>query len=230
MEIPDLYNNIYKKYKLINSILSLNLDKWWRKKLVLELKKLNPSPKTICDIGTGTGDLIEILAKNFSNSKIKGIDANIKMLEIALENIKLKNVEFIKSDLTNMPFNGCSFDCITISFATRNVYFSKNFEKIIREINRVLKKDGIFIGVEIINHNNKFLNFFSKLYINTVIFLINLIDPSSKLAYNFLKNSIFNFDLESFKKIMIKNFGNITIKRIFPGNIIIHISKKLFDN
>jgi len=226
MNIVDLYNGIYKQYRTINLILSLGLDKWWRKNLIKELKQIKPLPETICDICAGTGDLTEILAYEFSKSIIKAVDANPNMLELAIKKNKFNNVEFIKSNIKKLPFEDNLFDCVTISFATRNIYFSNEFDEIIKEINRVLKNGGIFIGVEIINHPSKIINFFSKIYIKFAISLINKINPTISTSYNFLKNSIFKFDLKKFKDILIKNIGNIKIKYVFPGNIIIHISQK----
>ena len=225
--LSKLYDNIYKRYRTVNSILSIGLDSYWRKQLIKELKKINPSPKKICDICSGTGDLTELLAENFKKSHIIAIDANEKMLEIATQKIHYKNVEFIKSDIRKIPFDDNTFDCVTISFATRNIYFSSKFDKIIKEIKRILKTNGVFIGVDVITHPNKIINLFSKTYIEIAIFLINFINPSYTSSYNFLKNSIFSFKLKNFEKIITENFGNFKIKRILPGNILIHISRKL---
>ena len=60
-QIVDMFNNIAPKYDFLNHILSLNIDKIWRRKAIKEIKK--NSPRTILDIATGTGDFAILSAK-----------------------------------------------------------------------------------------------------------------------------------------------------------------------
>ena len=66
-QIVDMFNNIAPKYDFLNHILSLNIDKIWRRKAIKEIKK--NSPRTILDIATGTGDFAILSAKKFNRRK-----------------------------------------------------------------------------------------------------------------------------------------------------------------
>ncbi|MBQ4216109.1 MAG: class I SAM-dependent methyltransferase, partial [Bacteroidales bacterium] len=41
-QIVDMFNNIAPKYDFLNHILSLNIDKIWRRKAIKEIKKNSP--------------------------------------------------------------------------------------------------------------------------------------------------------------------------------------------
>lgn len=219
--IVNLYDRIYKHYRIVNSLITLGFDNFWRKRLIKEIKK----PSKICDICCGTGDLTEILVKNFANCDIYGVDANINMLEKAKEN--LRNVKFICSYISEMPFEDNFFDIVTISFATRNLFYSRDFKKSILEIRRILKLGGYFISIETSTYKNIFMNILLKTYLNISINFINLIFPASIKSYNFLKSSITNFNSYEFSK-SLEDFLKIEkIINLSPFPISIIIAKKL---
>lgn len=221
--IIKLYDRIYKHYRLINSVITLGFDSYWRKATISYIKKLNKNPRRICDICCGTGDLTELLSKNFS-CEIIGVDANKNMLDIAKErNIKAR---FILANISNLPFADESFDIITISFATRNLFFSREFNKSMNEIKRVLKKGGFFISLETTMPENMFFKFFFKIYLSFSISVIKFLLPSSKDSYSFLKNSIKDFKVEEFSQKISDEFKEIIIKRLFPKVVAILIAKK----
>lgn len=69
--------------------------------LVDEVRKL--SPKSVVDIGTGSGCIAISVAKNLPNTKVIAIDLSEKALDIAKQNAKFHKVEdqivFLKNDL-----------------------------------------------------------------------------------------------------------------------------------
>ena len=138
-QIVDMFNNIAPKYDFLNHILSLNIDKIWRRKAIKEIKK--NSPRTILDIATGTGDFAILSAKKIPQTeKIVGIDISENMLQYGNEKIAklgLQNkISLIVGDSESMPFEDNSFDAITVGFGVRNF---ENLEKGLSEIYRVLK-------------------------------------------------------------------------------------------
>lgn len=60
-QVADMFNNISKRYDLLNHLLSLNIDKGWRKKVVKMVAA--DEPKLVLDVATGTADLAIALAK-----------------------------------------------------------------------------------------------------------------------------------------------------------------------
>jgi len=220
--IVGLYDKIYSHYRLVNFILTLGLDNWWRRKTVDYIKKISHS--TICDICCGSGDFTKILITKFKEAEITGVDANSNMLEIAKK--RIKNANFINSYISEIPLTNDSFDIVTVSFATRNIFFSDDFLKSITEIKRILKEDGVFISLETTLPDNPISSFLVRIYLNISIGLINLILPESSKSYSFLRSSIKAFKVSDFADKIKPYFKSIEIKVLFPGVVALCIARK----
>ena len=89
-QIIKMFDEISKTYDILNRIISLGIDCFWRRKIYEIIKKFKH--EFILDIATGTGDLIIELSK-LEAKKIIGIDISPKMLEIGVEKLKKKRVK-----------------------------------------------------------------------------------------------------------------------------------------
>ena len=80
-QVRKMFNNIAPKYDLLNRIISLGLDRSWRRKA---LGMLAPyAPKRVLDVATGTGDLaIELLKHVPSVREVLGIDISEEMMRV----------------------------------------------------------------------------------------------------------------------------------------------------
>ncbi|MEF3279381.1 MAG: class I SAM-dependent methyltransferase [Elusimicrobiota bacterium] len=217
--ICKLYDRIYKNYRIINSILTLSLDKYWRKKTVEHIMTIKPSAVRILDICCGTGDLTKLIRKSFPQADIYGIDANVNMLSLAKQ--ELPDVKFVDGYVSDMPFDNDFFDIVVISFASRNLFFACDFKKSVNEVKRVIKPGGFFVSVETALYDNYFLNLAMKIYISFSIGMLNFLMPSSANSYNFLKSSILKFDILKFKSEIEKHFVFMRCRRLFPGSVAI---------
>lgn len=133
--IKKMFDNIATYYDSMNNIISIGTDKLIKKYCI---KILNVSDKSsVLDLCTGTGDLVKIIQKLRPKAKITAVDFSKNMLDIARKQIK--EVEFIEADVTDLPFEGNSFDFITISYGLRNI---QDRARAISEIYRLLKDDG----------------------------------------------------------------------------------------
>lgn len=228
-QIKKMFNNISKKYDLLNHILSLGIDSIWRKKTIFLLKKFyNHSYGNILDIASGTGDMSILLANNFANAKIIGLDISEGMLNIAKKKIlnhKLKkNINFIQGDVENMPFQDNFFDLITLSFGIRNF---DNINLSLQEINRILKSGGYFIILEFSKPDNYLIKILYKLYSKYIIYITKKIVNDS-YAYPYLIESIkyFPYGSNLIKKIVLSNFLHIQTNKLTFGIVSVYIIKK----
>ena len=86
--IRKLFDNIAPEYDRLNHILSLNIDKGWRKKAVCEIVD-KKKPMKILDVACGTADFtIEIAQKVAPGSKVTGVDISEGMMAIGREKIQ----------------------------------------------------------------------------------------------------------------------------------------------
>src|SRR5205085_6086937 len=89
-QVARMFNSISPKYDLLNHVLSVGVDLYWRKKAISRLKALKP--KLILDVATGTGDFaVEALSLN--PDKIIGVDISEGMLDVAREKIREKKLD-----------------------------------------------------------------------------------------------------------------------------------------
>ena len=80
IQIRRMFNNIAPYYDRICHILSFNIDRLWRKRLVELVAERKPT--NIVDIATGTGDVAISMAKKIPTSQIVGIDLSEEMLKL----------------------------------------------------------------------------------------------------------------------------------------------------
>ena len=137
-----IFEKIASRYDLANRVLSLGLDKSWRKRMLDFL----PKKKSMVhlDVATGTGDVI-VLLRSSSNliSKSIGIDKSPKVLMLAEK--KIIRHPFYSSttlkigDGEKLPLDASSVDVATLAFGIRNF---ASVEKGLADLYRVLKKGG----------------------------------------------------------------------------------------
>lgn len=155
--ISAMFDSLAKYYDRNNNIISLFTHKIIKYLVVSFIGKL-PQNSKILDLCTGTGDVAAILERKYKYANIIGVDFSREMLNIARK--KHSEVDFIYADCMDLPFQENIFDLVTISFGLRN---TENYEKVVSEIYRVLKTDGIFVHLDF-DKKSKFADFiFEKL-------------------------------------------------------------------
>ncbi len=110
--------------------------------LKILIKYLNPKNKKILDVGCGNGADLAYLNKLGAN--VYGLDFSEKSIEVCkLTSRRSKtNLNLTQADANYMPYKDESFDLV-MSFGLLEHF--KNFEKVLKEHCRVLKKDGILL-------------------------------------------------------------------------------------
>ncbi len=113
-------------------------------KSIFEEVAILPTHKVL-DIGCGTGQTAAFLAEQFG-CDVTAIDNNPTMIEKAMRRFKNKglNIKTILGDVENMDFVDHTFDFII----SESVISFTNIAKTLKEVARVLKKDGTFIMIE----------------------------------------------------------------------------------
>ena len=191
--VRSMFNNIAPTYDKLNHILSLNIDKIWRKKAVKRIcKNLKNSEARVLDVACGTADSSIALAKA-GIPFVTGVDISEGMIKVGEEKIKslnLNNINLKVEDCENLSFNDNSFDSAFIAFGIRNFEDKK---KGLNELRRVLKDNGHLLILELSVPQNKILLSLYKLYFLHILpFIGKKISGDSK-AYTYLPNSVMNF-------------------------------------
>ena len=117
-----LFDQIAETYDFLNILLSLGIDRLWRRKImrILQGEKVTNA----LDMATGTGDMAILLAKSNDIQNVEGIDLSQEMISIGNEKIKKQELsnkcELKIGDGVSIPFPDASQDLITVTFGIRN--------------------------------------------------------------------------------------------------------------
>lgn len=211
-QVALMFNNIARKYDFLNHVLSMGIDKLWRKKAVKLLKPLQP--KRILDIATGTGDFALANLK-LNPDKVVGIDISTEMLAVGREKIAKKNlsdkIELFEGDSENIQFEDNSFDAITVAFGVRNF---ENLEKGLKEMNRVVRPGGKVVILEFSKPRNFPIKQIYNFYFFRILPFWGKMVSKDSSAYTYLPESVDAFpDGTDFLKIY-NECGFIDTKQI----------------
>jgi demethylmenaquinone methyltransferase/2-methoxy-6-polyprenyl-1,4-benzoquinol methylase len=189
-QVAEMFDNISKRYDLLNHVLSLNIDKGWRKKVVAMVKA--DDPQRVLDVATGTADLAIALGKAMK-AEVKGLDISAGMLEVGREKVakaNLTSVELILGDGENLPFADNHFDAITVAFGVRNF---ENLEKGLKDIHRTLKHGGQLVVLEFSQPQKAPFKQLYNFYFKNILPNIGKLVSKDSRAYTYLPESVAAF-------------------------------------
>ncbi|UCS95169.1 bifunctional demethylmenaquinone methyltransferase/2-methoxy-6-polyprenyl-1,4-benzoquinol methylase UbiE [Echinicola marina] len=225
-QVANMFNNISKRYDLLNHVLSLGIDIIWRKTAIKMLQK--DQPKMILDIATGTGDFaIEALALN--PDKVIGVDISEGMLAEGKKKIKNKKldhlIELQMGDSEKLLFEDNKFDAVIVSFGVRNF---ENLEKGLADMYRVLKPGGKTVIVEFSKPKKFPFKQAYNFYFKYILPQIGKVISKDQSAYTYLPESVQAFpDGEDFLAVLKKvGFTQTKCKPLTFGISSIYIGEK----
>ena len=114
--VNSIFSKVYKKYDLMNDIMSFGVHRIWKKKFI---EWMNPQPNSkLVDVASGTGDIAKLFSKRNNNtSEITCIEPNAEMLEEGKTNLKeFKNIKWFKAQAEKLPLDDNTFDFSRIVF------------------------------------------------------------------------------------------------------------------
>ena len=190
--VKEIFSTITARYDLLNHVLSLGFDIFWRRFTVKKMRFFKAF--RLLDIATGTGDLAIYAAKAYPRITITGLDFTGSMLETGKTKISRKglgrSISLVQGDAMSLPFPDNTFDVVSIAFGIRNIPDRKTA---ISEMIRVLVPGGRFMVLEMTFARHSLFSRMIRFYLNSILPSIAGKITANPGAYHYLADSIMNF-------------------------------------
>lgn len=219
--VEKLFDEIAPRYDMLNHLLSLGIDKRWRRKVALVVAAHKPSK--VLDVATGTGDLIVAIRASVE-CEVVGVDLSREMIERGRVKLLKRGIDaqMVQGDAENLEFDSDSFDALTCAFGVRNF---GNLEAGLSEFHRVLKPGSICCILEYSRSERKslYIRLFN-LYFKHILPLVGGLISGSREAYQYLPDSVDGFctEAEFVKKLEVIGFENCRAQSIMGGVVTLY--------
>jgi len=222
--VRGMFGRIAPRYDLLNHLLSMNIDRYWRARTVRRVAHILERPGAqVLDVCCGTGDLTLALKSRSQSPHIFGSDFCHPMLEKA--NSKSANGRWFESDALQLPIAGASLDLITTAFGFRNL---ASYRGGLMEARRILKPGGRLAILEFSTPPNPLLAAAYGFYSRSILPAIGGMISGSKDAYTYLPESVRKFpDADSLAEQMREaGFVNVRFERMTAGIVALHLGER----
>jgi demethylmenaquinone methyltransferase / 2-methoxy-6-polyprenyl-1,4-benzoquinol methylase len=185
-----MFDRIAKRYDLLNRLMSLGMDRRWRKHLV---HALNCSEGRVLDVATGTADVALSIAATWPKTTVVGLDPSVGMLEVGAQKVDQSRVngrvELVAGDAQALPFDDNYFAASCISFGIRNV---PDRDLGLREMVRVTEPGGVVAVLELGEPDRGPLAPFARFHVHHVVPRLGAW-LSGEREYRYLQSSVAAF-------------------------------------
>lgn len=226
--VHHVFEKIYKNYDSMNSVISFQKHKAWRKDVMEEMNVQKGS--NALDVCSGTGDWSLALAEAVGETgSVIGLDFSDNMLKVAEEKrsrMTLSNLKFISGNAMELPFEDNSFDYVTIGFGLRNV---PDYMKVLEELHRVVKPGGKVVCLETSQPTMIGFRQAYYFYFRFIMPLIGKLFAKSYDEYAWLHESAKDFpDKNELWRMFHKaGFYHVKVKSYTGGVAAMHMATKL---
>jgi demethylmenaquinone methyltransferase/2-methoxy-6-polyprenyl-1,4-benzoquinol methylase len=222
-----MFSTVAPKYDLLNHLLSFNVDRGWRRRLLERVQPVLARPgATALDLCCGTGDVLLELQEAAATA-VFGADFCHPMLVEAARKIAKGGCasRLFESDALDMPLRAESVDLVTIAFGFRNL---ANYTAGLRELLRVLKPRGMVAILEFSHPRGVLLSASYGFYSKVLLPLVGAAVSGSREAYTYLPDSIRKFPRAEELAGMMRDAGfhDVSYELLTGGIAALHIGRK----
>jgi len=236
VRVREMFGRIAPRYDFLNHLLSLSLDRTWRRRTAKQFAAILSQPDArVLDLCCGTGDLTFALERQANDSKpangetakVLGSDFALPMLTRAREKAAAshRRASFLAADALSLPFASESFDLVTAAFGFRNL---ANYEQGLTEIMRVLRKQGRIGILEFSDPRHGLGAAAFRFYFRHILPRVGGAISGSPEAYSYLPGSVTKFPSppELSKWMERVGFADVRYELWNFGSVALHAGRK----
>ncbi len=188
-QVQTIFSEIAPRYDLLNHVLSLNIDRRWRRRAVDALG-WRPDGRYL-DACAGTYDLsLELADRPGFAGSVVASDFARPMLVEGLPKLEGRSIRAVCGDTLELPFPDQTFDGAMVAFGVRNL---SSLEAGFAEFHRVLRPGARLVILEFTLPPNPLVRWGYTLYFNHVLPRVGRIVSGHPWAYSYLPASVGEF-------------------------------------
>jgi demethylmenaquinone methyltransferase/2-methoxy-6-polyprenyl-1,4-benzoquinol methylase len=195
--VREMFSRIAPRYDLLNHVLSLSLDRVWRRRTACRFSHILANREArVLDLCCGTGDLTRAMervgARNDGGAWIGGVDFSGAMLTLAQQKARQQHrrCSFFAANALRLPLADGAADLVTAAFGFRNLV---NYRQGLAEWLRVLRHNGEVGILEFCEPQTGVMAALYRAYCSKVLPRIGGAISGSSEAYAYLPASVARF-------------------------------------
>ena len=202
LAVRSMFDRISPTYDLLNRLLSMGIDRSWRRRALELLAEKLPAEGALLDSCAGTLDLAQALEGRFPERKLVAGDFAREMLVRGRG--KVLRSGLLAFDAMRIPLRDGALAGMTCAFGMRNL--SDN-EQGLREAYRVLKPGGVFVVLEFYRPSTALMKVFHGTFARFVLPTVGFLVSRDREAYGYLARSMKGFYTRSEYEQLGKRVG-----------------------
>jgi demethylmenaquinone methyltransferase/2-methoxy-6-polyprenyl-1,4-benzoquinol methylase len=217
-----MFASIAPRYDLLNHLLSLNVDRIWRRRAVDALQWEQSPDGLFLDNCAGTLDLACELARRAGfQGRVVGSDFTLAMLRGGSHKTSALPVEPVCADALALPYSNATFDGATVGFGVRNL---ADLDQGLREMARVLKPGARLVILEFTTPRWEPFRSLYFLYFRRILPAVGSLVSKHDSAYSYLPESVLRFPEppELARRMAEAGFESVAFRRLSGGIAALH--------
>jgi demethylmenaquinone methyltransferase/2-methoxy-6-polyprenyl-1,4-benzoquinol methylase len=224
--VRTVFEEIAPRYDLLNHLLSLNIDRMWRRRALRALDWGRVPDGRYLDLCAGTLDVgAELTRLAGFRGFIVGADFAVPMLQAGAGKAPRDRLAPVGADAQLLPLRDNSMDGATVAFGIRNVAL---LDVALSEVYRVLAPGGKFVILEFTTPRSATVRTLYHVYFHQVLPLIGGLISGHHTAYRYLPKSVANFPAEPelARRMTAAGFMDVQWESLSFGIAAIHVGRK----
>ena len=226
-QVERMFDHIAPSYDRLNHLMSLGVDRMWRRRAIRWLRSFRPG--LVLDVATGTGDFAILACRMLPSASLTGVDLSEGMMQVGRRKVEqaglAARIDFQREDCEALSFPDASFDAVTVAFGVRNF---EHLDRGLAEMCRVLRPGGHLVILELSTPTRFPMKQLFALYSRVAMPVMGRTISHDDSAYTYLPESIRAFPQGEVMQESIRHagFSEVSFRRLTFGLCTLYMATK----